>query len=185
MIAPSLCASACTRRLAGCLAGMALLVNGGVVVAQESEEEEDTDVVVFLDDNRLIGEVRGLERGKLSFNTDSTGTIAIEWLDVKQVVSRQRFEVSLANGDRYFGILVEPTQPGTMALDSGFEQRTLSLEDVVGLAEIEQTVLEGLELDLSLGYQYTNASDITQLVFGSDMRGRQRAALLAGQHRCQ
>ncbi len=59
-----------------------------------------------------------------------------------------------------------------MALDSGFEQRTLSLEDVVGLAEIEQTVLEGLELDLSLGYQYTNASDITQLIFGSDMRGR-------------
>ena len=171
MIAPFFYPSAWARRLTGCLAGLALLVNGGAAIAQESEEE-DTDVVVFLDDNRLIGEVRGLERGKLSFNTDSTGTIAIEWLDVKKVVSRQRFEVSLANGDRYFGILVEPTQPGTMALDSGFEQRTLSLEDVVGLAEIERTLLEGLELDLSLGYQYTKASDITQLIFGSDMRGR-------------
>jgi hypothetical protein len=49
------------------------------------------DIVEFGADNRLIGEVRGLERGKLSFNTGSTGTIAIEWEDVTRIVSAESF----------------------------------------------------------------------------------------------
>jgi len=158
-----------SRRAAACLAAL-LLGTSGEVLAQEADE--DTDVVVFLRDNRLIGEIRGLERGKLSFNTDSTGTIAIEWLDVQSVVSAQRFEVSLANGDRYFGSLVESEAPGTITIDGCPERRSFELAEVVGLAEIERTLLEGLDLDLSVGYQYTNASDITQLTLSSDVSHR-------------
>ena len=38
-----------------------------------------TDTVVFHNGDRLTGEVKGLDRGQLSFDTDATGTIAIEW----------------------------------------------------------------------------------------------------------
>ena len=44
-----------------------------------------TDVVVFQNGDRLTGEVKGLDRGRLSFDTDATGTIAIEWARVKSV----------------------------------------------------------------------------------------------------
>jgi Protein of unknown function, DUF481 len=158
-------------RLAPYLAAL-VLVASSPVLAQQAAEDADQDVVVFLGDNRLIGEVRGLERGKLSFNTDSTGTIAIEWLDVQSVVSTQRFEMSTAGGDRYFGVLVEPEEPGTITIDTGSERRNFELTEVVGLAEIEQALLEGLDLDLSVGYQYTNASDITQLTLGWDVSHR-------------
>jgi hypothetical protein len=121
------------------------------------------DVVVFGDDNRMTGDVRGLARGKLSFNTDSTGTIAIEWEDVVQVVSAQRFEVWSASGERYFGTLVDPETSGTIIVDSGRGVTVLDVEHVVQLAKIEQTLLGGLDVDLSVGYTYSKASDITQL----------------------
>ena len=50
--------------------------------------------------DRLTGEVKGLERGKLAFKTDPTGTIKIEWLDVASLESIETFEVDLTSGER-------------------------------------------------------------------------------------
>ncbi len=37
-----------------------------------------TDVVVFLKGDKLTGEVKGLQRGKLNLSTDSAGTVSID-----------------------------------------------------------------------------------------------------------
>jgi len=50
---------------------------------------DKTDILVFVNGDRLTGEVKSLERGRLRFNTDATGTIAIEWDDVAQISSDQ------------------------------------------------------------------------------------------------
>ena len=41
-----------------------------------------TDVVTFVNGDRLTGEVKSLERGRLRFKTDATDTISIEWDNV-------------------------------------------------------------------------------------------------------
>ena len=37
-----------------------------------------TDIIIFKNGDKLTGEIKSLKRGKLSFNTDATGTISIE-----------------------------------------------------------------------------------------------------------
>jgi hypothetical protein len=72
--------SAC--RLTACwLAGLTLALISTTVAAQ------DDDVVIFNNGDRLTGEIRGLARGYLSFNTDATGTIQIEWTEVTELRS--------------------------------------------------------------------------------------------------
>ena len=62
-----------------------------------------TDILVFQNGDRLTGEVKGLERGKLSFKTDATGTIQVEWDKVASLQSGQYLQVELTSGLRYAG----------------------------------------------------------------------------------
>ena len=49
------------------------------LVAGLAHAADKTDVVTLVNGDRLTGEIKGLEQGKLSFKTDATGTITIEW----------------------------------------------------------------------------------------------------------
>jgi hypothetical protein len=57
-----------------------------------------TDIVVFHNGYRLTGEVKGLDRGQLSFKTDAAGTVSIEWARLVSVDSRQILQVGLTSG---------------------------------------------------------------------------------------
>lgn len=48
-----------------------------------SECQDRTDLVVLANGDRITGEVRGLSRGRLELDTDSAGTIHLEWADVR------------------------------------------------------------------------------------------------------
>lgn len=42
-----------------------------------------TDVVEFQNGDRLSGDAKSLDRGRLGFETDATGTIYVEWQEVE------------------------------------------------------------------------------------------------------
>src|SRR5262245_48847762 len=65
-----------------------------------------TDVVTLKNGDRLTGEIRQLERGKLTYKTDDLGTVSIEWDKVTSLQSIHLFEVELQTGQKYFGNLV-------------------------------------------------------------------------------
>ena len=64
-----------------------------------------TDTVIFKNGDKLTGEVKSLKRGRLSLNTDATGTISIEWDKIAGVISDQHIQVETTSGIRYFGSL--------------------------------------------------------------------------------
>ena len=64
-----------------------------------------TDVVFFQNGDRLTGEVKSLERGRLRFKTDATDTISIEWDDVAYLSSDRNIQVETDEGQRFLGHL--------------------------------------------------------------------------------
>jgi hypothetical protein len=137
------------------------------------------DVVIFNNGDRLTGEIRGLSRAQLSFNTDATGTIQIDWIEVAELRSGQTFEIELASGVRYLGSLPAPEDPGELNVDVGGTQPlALSFTRVVTLTEIESTLRERLDLDLDFGYNFTKSSDVETLTLGFDVtyRGQENIA---------
>ena len=88
---------------------------------------EKTDVVVFKNGDRLTGEVKKLERGKLSFKTDTTETIQIQWSDVARVQGSETFDVELDTGERYLGSLGPASEEGQLVVGGEEETWTILL----------------------------------------------------------
>ncbi len=72
---------------------------------------DKTDVVILKNGDHVTGEIKSLERGKMSLSTDSMGTLSIEWEDVAQVTSQWVFEVETEMGLRTVGSLSPATEP--------------------------------------------------------------------------
>ncbi len=60
------------------------------------------DVVVFKNGDRLSGEVKSLGRGRLTFKTDATGTIKVEWDEVAFLQVDQHVQVEVQSGSALF-----------------------------------------------------------------------------------
>jgi hypothetical protein len=139
------------------------------------------DVVHFGGGDRLTGEVKGLERGKLSFETDATGTIDIEWENIESIVSGQLFEVWNTAGQRYFGTLGEGAETGMVNIASPDGVVALAMTEVVSITEIEQAFIDSVDLDVRVGYSFSKASEISQLSTGLGFtRRRERRYIEAG-----
>ena len=65
-----------------------------------------TDVVTLGNGDRITGEVKRLERGRLEFETDDAGTLYLEWDNLLSVIAATRvFEVVTGDGRRFVGTL--------------------------------------------------------------------------------
>jgi hypothetical protein len=130
------------------------------------------DVVRFGGGDRLTGDLKSLERGKLSFETDATGTIGLEWENVESIVSNEFFEVWTTAGVRHFGTLSEGAELGVVSVTSPSGVVALRMEDVVSITEIEQSFIESVDLNVRAGYSFSKASEISQLSTGLDLARR-------------
>ena len=64
-----------------------------------------TDVVTFANGDRITGEVKQLDRGRLEFSTDDAGTLYLEWDKLVSVVATRIVEVVTSDGRRFLGSL--------------------------------------------------------------------------------
>ncbi|MEM1142889.1 MAG: DUF481 domain-containing protein [Pseudomonadota bacterium] len=125
-----------------------------------------TDVVILNNGDRVTGEIKSLLDGRLSLSTDSMGTVAIEWKDIDSLRSDYNYELRLSNGERHFGKIVgQATLPGTLVLETVFEDATYALTEVVELRPIAQRVSDRIDVYLSANYAFTKASGVTQTEF--------------------
>lgn len=131
--------------------------------------------MIFKNGDRLTGEVRSLKRGQLSLKTDATGTIAIEWDKVSNVISNQYIQVEMDTGIRYFGHLLDTEKESRVLVETEFGPQVLDNSGVISMSPIEAArSLEALDVDLTLGYNFAKAGGVKQSTFGIDVDYRTR-----------
>ena len=128
-----------------------------------------TDTVIFINGDKLTGEVKSLRRGRLNLNTDATGTIGIEWDKVSGVVSNQKIQVETSNGTRYFGSITFSKETPGLTVVTADGPLTLDTKRVIIMEPIEDRSIHALDVDLSLGYNFTKAGGVTQGSLGVNM----------------
>jgi hypothetical protein len=134
-----------------------------------------TDILVFHNGDRLTGEVKGLERGQLSFKTDATGTISVEWDKVASLQTNQYLTVETISGLRYFGRVPPAREEGTLRVQVEADSKgwDLPLTDIVRAAPIEKgNLIERLDGYVTAGYDYTKATDLQQFTFTGGLSSR-------------
>ena len=64
------------------------------------EARPKTDVIILKNGDRITGEIKKMERGRLSLSTDSMRTVSIEWEDVERITSQYYFEIETTVGNK-------------------------------------------------------------------------------------
>jgi len=133
-----------------------------------------TDEVHLRNGDRLTGDIKNLYRGLLSVKTRATDTINVKWIDVVRVVSNQTYEVETKDGRVFFGTLDGPDEGDDLHVVGDFETITLPHLDVTKITKIKTTFLDRLDGSVGLGFNFNQASDVTQLSFNATVGYRTR-----------
>ncbi len=130
--------------------------------------DDDTDVVTLLNGDHLSGEVKSLDRGRLRFKTDEMGTVEIEWVKVATLTAKERFEVELTTGQRFFGTLEPSPAPGTITVAEGDASQTIDLVTIVRMNQVETSFWERWSGGVSVGFDFATATELTQWSASAD-----------------
>ena len=134
-----------------------------------SSAASKTDTVIFKNGDKLTGEVKSLKRGQLNLNTEATGTIGIEWDKISSVASKQRIQVEISNGSRYFGSLTSSGKgPGIIVVTDNGPQ-VLETMSIITMTPIEGGGIHALDIDLSVGYDFAKAGGVKHATLGVNM----------------
>ncbi len=139
---------------------------------------DNADLVIFANGDRLTGEFKRLERGKLHFKTDATDTISIDWDKVASLTSEQSLQLELEDGTRYFGSLLATASPNYLNVRARRASVELEMQKVVLMEPIESTIRDRIDADVTVGYNYTQASDVAQLSTGLGFSYRDEIRIL-------
>lgn len=148
------------------LLGMSFLIAGAIGAVPDK-----TDKVHVLNGDVITCEVRKLEYGYLTVKTDPMSTVQIKWSHVLRVTSQERFSLDIVDGTVLVGSLVEASGPGKLRVELTPEggYREIELETVTFIYELEEDLRQRIDGDLSLGYSFTKASEVSQLNFAFNL----------------
>ncbi len=143
---------------------------------------DKTDIIVLVNGDRITGEIKQLEHGKLRVSTDSLGEIRIEWDDIRRIDSEYEFQFERSDGTRITGLIKESPEQKEITLTNNEETTSFAHGNVVRISQIEDSFWERLKGSLSFGYSFTKASDIAQgnLGFRATHRTEVRSFTLDG-----
>jgi hypothetical protein len=137
--------------------------------ALPSSAASKTDTVIFINGDKLTGEVKSLKRGQLNLNTEATGTIGIEWDKISSIESKQRIQIETSAGIRYFGNLRRSETNAHIIVVTDNGPQTLETMSISTMTPIEGGGLHAWDVDLSVGYDFAKAGGVKHATFGVNM----------------
>lgn len=139
-----------------------------------AETRGKLDVIILLNGDRVTGEIQSLAYGRLALETDSMGTVQIEWPDVVSVESPQGFMIEDVEGNLLYGLIGRDPDPGHLSVTGNDRvTRRVAMARITRMSQSEERVLDRVHGSFSLGFDYTKSSDITVLSgsFNTNYRG--------------
>jgi len=139
-----------------------------------------TDVVVLLNGDAVTGEIKALDFGALRYSTDSMGTVGIDWEDIVSITSNQNLEIEIADGNKYYGRLLEPIHESTVRVKTASQEVSLPANTIVRITPIEVSdkFWQMLDGSFSFGYQTQKSSEVATSNLSADVSYRAREYLI-------
>ena len=126
-----------------------------------------TDVVTLANGDRITGEVKRLERGRLEFKTDDAGTLYLEWDKLSSLVAKRLVEVLTTDGHRFLGSLGRAADR-SIAVVTLEGDVPLHMSDVTLITPIGTGFWRQLDGSIDTGFSYARSSGVAQLNLDSD-----------------
>ena len=130
---------------------------------------QKTDSVTVRNGDRMLGEIKELQRGQLKFSTDAMSTVYVEWPKVVTVRTDKIFEIELGDGTVYFGSLGSGVAD-SVVITGGSRAVSVPTQSIVSLTRIKPTFWEALDGNINVGFNFTQQSASTDLTVSGTVR---------------
>jgi len=157
----------------------AALIAALAAISMPAIAADPTDIVTFVNGDRLTGEFKSLERGRLRFKTAATDTISIEWDNVAFLKSDQNIQVETENGARYLGHLSAATDEKRLVVEMSSGPVVLENEHVILMTPIEGLRRDRIDGDISAGYTFAKAKNVKTTNLSVDLNYRTESRILS------
>ena len=145
------------------LVGLLLAFLPGSLHAQK------TDVITLDNGDRVTGEMKFLERGRLVFKTASMGTPGVEWAEVVTADTDKRFAIALADGTILFGSLRPGTADSVIIVTDTASVATAT-QNVVSFERLKPDFWSALDGKIRAGIAFTQQNAKTDFTLGADVK---------------
>ena len=133
-----------------------------------------TDVITLISGDIITCEIKEMVRGKVQADTDYIGSISIKWDKVARLDSQYWFLVTLHGGSLVYGQFPDSGEDGVLTV--GFQEKVTNvpMSQVVEIEPIRYAFWDRFDISVSLGVNWTKASDVFQSNFdaSADYSGR-------------
>lgn len=132
------------------------------IVGSPAFARDKNDVIWLTNGDRVTGEIKQLEHGRLRLNTDSLGDVHIEWEDIVRIESDYEFQFERSDGRRITGTIDKTPDQDKITLTNEEQTITFAHEKVVRISQSEDTFWDRLRGSMTFGYTFTKASNVAQ-----------------------
>jgi len=140
-----------------------------------------TDSLVLKNKNYIVGEIKSMDRGVLTIETDySDSDFKITWLEIAEIYSKVNYLITTEDGTMYNG-KINTSQDGRVRIDFYNPERLLKLskeqkktketdlisfeniEDIVYLNSLDEGFWSRLSANIDFGWSLTRANNLRQV----------------------
>jgi hypothetical protein len=151
-----------------------LLAAALLVAASSALARDKTDVVVIRNGDVLTGEIKGMSRGKLDFNTDDAGRLSIKWDKILRISSVHAFDVELSSGGRHYGVLSSPSDQD-LAVGLLPTPDVFPMDAVVEIVPMDDNFFGRVRAIFDFGFTFAKANSATTISTSGELAYRSRA----------
>jgi hypothetical protein len=134
-------------------------------------EAQTADTVILKSGHPVIGEIKDLRRGNLSFDTEEMDVVSIDWDDIASVISPRVLEVYLATGDKFAGRL-SAAAPAELVVVGATRTDTIPFAQIVEIRAFEQGFWDRTNGFVDLGTNIARANNLASFLFGGQFNYR-------------
>ncbi len=129
---------------------------------------QKNDVIELANGDRVTGEIKMYDQGRLTVDTSHSSWIKIKWSLITSISSDKQFDVETIDGVHHYGALSPSDPPGELTIVSGPQTITVRFFDVFNLAPVYQTFWRRWDGSLDLGFNYTQSNSLVQFNLNAD-----------------
>ena len=130
-----------------------------------------TDTVFFTNGTMVIGKIRKIKLGVITFDPDDANDITVQLRKLRTIGGGTKiFRVETVKHHQYFGRILSHTTPKFIKISSGFDTLSLPLAEVSVLYPFESTVMQRFSGSVGFGYSYTKSSNLGRLNFDANIK---------------
>jgi hypothetical protein len=129
-------------------------------------ERAKTDLVILNNGDQITGRILSVQYGILQLNSQHSGTVSIEWPSVVSLQSVYGFRVERIGGGHAAGLIATRDAGKTLAItESNGTVTEIPMDQVSHMVPFDDNVWDRIYGSVSLGYNFTKSTDISQASF--------------------